>query len=91
MKLTQNLEDFSSKIFEKKEYDGKEINNRVVYLSCTKENLKEDIDSLKNPHLINLKDLIEAIEEKASDSEKKDYEIKDLNALRKELTRIKAL
>lgn len=91
MELTPNLEDFAFKIFEKKEYESKEINNRIVYLPCTREDLERDIDSLSNPHLINLKDLIKAIEEKASDSEKKAYEVKDLNALREELARIRAL
>ena len=94
MKLTPNLEDFSSKIFKEKPTTSKskdDINNRIVYLPYTKEDLKNDIDLLSSPHLINLKDLIEAIEKKASNSEKKAYEVKDLNAFRKELTIIRAL
>ena len=93
MKLTQNLEDFGSKIFEEKEYKGKEINNRIIYLPYTREDLERDIDSLSNPYLINLKDLVKVIEEKEiySGVGVSTYEVKDLNALRKELTRIRAL
>ena len=91
MELTPNLEDFASKIFEKKEYESKEINNRIVYLPYTKEDLEKDINSLSNTYLINLKDLIKAIEKKASNSEKKAYEVKDLNAFRKEFERLKKM
>lgn len=94
MELTPQLEDFSSKIFEKKQTALKtdeDINNRVIYLSYTKEDLERDIDSLGNQYLINLTYLIKAIEKKASSPEQNVYEVKDLNALREELTRIKTL
>lgn len=94
MKLTPNLEDFSSKIFEKKTTfleTGKDINNRIVYLLCTKEDLIKDITSLSSPHLVILEELIKSIEKKESSLEQNAYEIKDLNAFRKELTKIRAL
>ena len=79
MKLTPNLEDFSSKIFKEKPTTSKskdDINNRIVYLPYTKEDLKNDIDLLSSPHLINLKDLIEAIEKKQVIQKKKLMKLK---------------
>lgn len=91
MKLTPNLEDFSSLIIDDKKEKG--INNIVVHLRYSKENLIIEIDSMKNQNLSQLRTLVSQFEEKQDymGVGVSTYEVKDLNALRKELTKIKAL